>query len=328
MKDTRGGTATRTSERAEPSKAPPVRFLELIPTHLSIDFVGMRFKMLILSWTIIAIGLGSIWMKGGLKYGIDFLGGTLAQVRLTQTASVSDVRRAVERPGLEGVIAQAVGQEGREFQIRAPTSGDEHSDKTSGEILAGLRERFGEGGYEVLRMEAVGPKVGRDLWRSAALVVLAATVMMGAYIAVRFEWRFGIGAAIAVMHDVLITIGAISLTNQEFDLTTVAGLLTVVGYSVHDTVIISDRIRENMRKMRREGLATVMNVSINETLSRTIITASTAIIATAVLFVLGGEVIHSFAFTMLVGFIVGTYSSIYVASPIVLYLNKTAKKRS
>ena len=328
MKETRGGTARRASERVEPSKAPPVHFLELVPTHLNIDFVGMRFKMLILSWTIILVGLGSIWMKGGLNYGIDFLGGTLAQVRLTQAASVSDVRAAVERPGLEGVIVQAVGQDGHEFQVRAPTSGDEHSDKTSGEIQSGLRERFGEGGYEVLRIEAVGPKVGRDLWRSAALAVLAATVMMGIYIALRFEWRFGMGAAIAVLHDVLITVGAISLTNQEFDLTTVAGLLTVVGYSVNDTVIISDRIRENLRKMRRESLATIMNVSINETLSRTIITASTAIIATAVLFVLGGPVIHSFAFTMLVGFIVGTYSSIYVASPIVLYFERPSKTKT
>jgi preprotein translocase subunit SecF len=178
----------------------------------------------------------------------------------------------------------------------------------------------------VQRIEAVGPKVGRDLWRSAALAVIAATVMMGIYIAIRFDFRFGIGAAVAVLHDVLITLGAISITNMEFDLTTVAALLTVVGYSVNDTVVISDRIRENLRKMRRESLSTVMNVSINETLSRTIITGGTAIIATAVLFWLGGPVIHSFAFTMLFGFIVGTYSSIFIASPIVLYLERNTKK--
>ena len=241
---------------------------------------------------------------------------------------VSDVRTAVESRGLAGVIVQGVGQEGREYQVRATTEDEGESDKTAAEIQAGVREKFGEGAFDVMRIEAVGPKVGRDLWRSAALAVLAATVMMGIYIAIRFDFRFGIGAAVAVLHDVLITLGAISITNLEFDLTTVAALLTVVGYSVNDTVVISDRIRENLRKMRRESLATVMNASINETLSRTIITGGTAIIATAVLFWLGGPVIHSFAFTMLFGFIVGTYSSIFIASPIVLYLERGARKRA
>jgi preprotein translocase subunit SecF len=179
----------------------------------------------------------------------------------------------------------------------------------------------------VLRVETVGPKVGKDLWRNAALAVLAATLVMGAYIAFRFEFRFGVGAAIALIHDVLMTIGALSIANMEFDLTTVAALLTVVGYSVHDTVIVSDRIRENMKKMRRESFANIVNLSINETLSRTIITSGTAILVTAALFVLGGSVIHSFAFALLVGFIVGTYSSIYIASPIVLYLEGSSAKR-
>src|SRR5262249_24677457 len=150
---------------------------------------------------------------------------------------------------------------------------------------------------------------------------------MGAYIALRFELRFGVGAAVALVHGVLITLGALSIANMEFDLTTVAALLTVVGYSVHDTVIVSDRIRENLARMRKESLATIMNLSINETLSRTLITSGTAILVTVVLFVLGGTVIHSFAFTLMVGFIVGTYSSIYVASPIVLYLEGRAGRR-
>ena len=143
---------------------------------------------------------------------------------------------------------------------------------------------------------------------------------MGAYIAFRFDWRFGVGAAVALVHDVLMTLGALSIFRMEFDLTTVAGLLTVVGYSVHDTVIVSDRIRENLANMRKESLATIVNLSINETLSRTIITSGTAILVTVALFLLGGPVIHSFAFALMVGFIVGTYSSIYVAAPIVLYL--------
>ncbi len=308
-------------------KAPPAtehRFFELLPPNLDIDFVGMRFKMLLASWAIIAIGLLSIWFKGGLNYGIDFAGGTMVHVRFDQATTAGDVRGALSNAALREVVVQDVGKEGKEFQVRV--LGAEHggSATVADAIKAGLKEKFGEGSYDVLRVETVGPKVGRDLWRDAILAVLVATLIMGAYIAARFEVRFGIGAAVALVHDVLMTLGALSLANMEFDLTTVAALLTVVGYSVHDTVIVSDRIRENMRKMRRETLARIINLSINETLSRTLITSGTAILVTAALFVLGGSVIHSFAFALLVGFIVGTYSSIYVASPIVLYLEGRA----
>jgi preprotein translocase subunit SecF len=314
--------------RVEPAAPRDHRFVELIPPGTTIDFVGLRFKMLLFSWALIAIGLVSIYLKGGLNYGIDFAGGTMVHVKFAQKTSSGDLRAALARPELLEVVVQDVGREGQEFQIRV--LGAEHGGATqiADAIKAGLREKFGEGTYDVLRVETVGPKVGKDLWRSATLAVLAATLVMGTYIAVRFEVRFGIGAAIALVHDVLMTIGALSIANMEFDLTTVAALLTVVGYSVHDTVIVSDRIRENMRKMRRDTLATIMNVSINETLSRTLITSGTAILVTAALFVLGGTVLHSFAFALLVGFVVGTYSSIYVASPVVLYLEgRTAKTR-
>ena len=309
-------------------KAPAPRFFSLIPVGIAIDFVALRLKMLLLSCTLIAIGLGSIWLHGGLNYGIDFVGGTMVQAKFTQPTPIADIRAALEREELRGLVVQDVGQGGHEFQIRA-LGGEEGGRSTAAgdAIRAGLKEKFGEGTYEVLRVETVGPKVGRELWRNASLAVLAATIMMGAYIAFRFDLRFGIGAAVALLHDVFITIGALSLANMEFDLTTVAALLTVVGFSVNDTVIISDRIRENMRKMRRESLATIINLSINETLSRTIITSGTAVLVTGALFVLGGSVIHSFAFALLVGFVVGTYSSIYIASPIVLYLEERKKKR-
>ena len=312
--------ATRPTARTD--KAPTVehRFFELIPPGLRIEFVGLRFKMLIASWTLILIGLVSIYLHGGLNYGIDFAGGTMVHVRFAAATPVADMRAALSRPELREVVVQDVGQGGKEFQIRVLGAPEGGSSGVADAIKAGLREKFGEGTYDVLRVETVGPKVGKDLWRDATLAVLAATLVMATYIALRFEIRFGIGAAVALVHDVLITLGALSIANMEFDLTTVAALLTVVGYSVHDTVIVSDRIRENMRKMRRETLATIMNLSINETLSRTLITSGTAILVTAALFVLGGTVIHSFAFALLVGFIVGTYSSIYVASPIVLYL--------
>ncbi|HLK12069.1 MAG TPA: protein translocase subunit SecF [Candidatus Binatia bacterium] len=316
---------TRRAEKA----ATPVehRFFELIPPDLRIDFVGLRFKMLLMSWVLIMIGLGSIWWHGGLNYGIDFAGGSVVQVRFTQPTAIADIRAALARPELKEVIVQDVGKGGTEFQIRVLGFELGGSSGVADAIKGGLKERFGEGTYDILRVETVGPKVGRDLWRQATLAVLFATLVMGAYIAVRFDLRFGVGAAVALVHDVLITLGALSIANMEFDLTTVAALLTVVGYSVHDTVIVSDRIRENMRKMRRENLATIMNLSINETLSRTLITSGTAILVTAALFVLGGAVIHSFAFTLLVGFVVGTYSSIYVASPIVLYLERDRGRR-
>jgi preprotein translocase subunit SecF len=304
----------------------PHRFFELIPPGTKIDFVGIRLYMLLFSWTLIAIGLGFVYW-GGINLGIDFKGGTMVHVKFAKPTPVGDIRAALERPELREVVVQDVGKEGTEFQVRVLGAEQGGSSAVSDAIKGGLREKFGEGAYDVLRVETVGPKVGKDLGRSATLAVLAATLVMGVYIALRFELRFGIGAAIALIHDVLMTVGALAIWKMEFDLTTVAALLTVVGYSVHDTVIVSDRIRENMKKMRRENLATIMNISINETLSRTLITSGTAILVTAALFVLGGPVIHSFAFALLVGFVVGTYSSIYVASPVVLYLEGRQARR-
>jgi preprotein translocase subunit SecF len=310
--------ATRAAETA------PVqhRFFELIPPDLKIDFVGLRFKMLIFSWALILVGLASIYLRGGLNYGIDFAGGTMVHLKFASKTEVSDLRAALARPELKEIVVQDLGQGGQEFQVRVLGAEQGGSTTIADAIKDGLKAKFGEGSYDILRLETVGPKVGKDLWRDATMAVLFATVVMGAYIAFRFDLRFGVGAAVALVHDVLLTLGALSIANMEFDLSTVAALLTVVGYSVHDTVIVSDRIRENMRKLRREDLGTIMNLSINETLSRTLITSGTAILTTAALFVLGGSVIHSFAFTLLVGFVVGTYSSIYVASPIVLYLER------
>jgi preprotein translocase subunit SecF len=319
---------TAASSRSPSTPAVEHHFLELVPSNLNIDFVGLRMKMLVLSWIAIMAGLVSIALHGWqLNYGIDFVGGTMVHVKFAQPTPIGDIRRALDRPELRSVVVQNVGQGGVEFQVRVQGGEGSDSAAVAEAIKSGLKERFGEGTYDVLRVETVGPKVGKDLSRNATLAVLAAMVMMGIYIAFRFDFRFGVGAAVALLHDVFITLGALSIANMEFDLTTVAALLTVVGFSVNDTVIISDRIRENMKKMRREPLATIVNVSINETLSRTIITSGTAILVTAALFVLGGSVIHSFAFALLVGFVVGTYSSIYVASPIVLYLERGGAKR-
>jgi preprotein translocase subunit SecF len=308
----------RTDGKTKAAAAPP-RFFEIIPANTTIDFVRMAPRMVLLSSLFILVGLVSIYLRGGLNYGIDFAGGTLVHARFAQETPITAVRAALERPELAGVVVQEVGREGREFQIRVQEAGNVDAAQAA---RAGLKEKFGEGTYDILSTESVGPKVGRDLWRDATLAVLASTVMMGIYIAIRFDLRFGVGVAVALLHNVLFALAAISLANMEFDLTTVAALLTIVGFSVNDNVVISDRIRENMRKMRRADLPTVLNVAINETLSRTVINSGTVIFVATALFLLGGSVIHSFAFTLLVGFIIGTYSSIFVATPIVLFLDR------
>jgi preprotein translocase subunit SecF len=274
------------------------------------------------SWLIIVAGLVSIWARGGLNYGIDFAGGTLLHVKFPQAVSISDIRAGLDRPEIRESVVQDVGGTGHEFQIRVLGTDAEHEDAAAVAGKAGLQSKFGEGSFELLRTETVGPKVGAELWRDATLAVLVSTILMGIYLWFRFDLRFGIGAAVALLHDVLVTAAFISFFDMEFDLTTIAALLTIVGFSVNDTVIISDRIRENFGKMRRDPLRAIINKSVNETLSRTVITSGTAILVIIALFVLGGPVIHSFAFTLLVGFIVGTYSSVFIASPIVLYLER------
>jgi preprotein translocase subunit SecF len=301
---------------------------ELIKPGTNIDFVGYRFYAVIVSIVLIAIGIISLFFRG-VNYGIDFAGGTLVQVKFQQPVSINDIRGAVESISAKDVTVQDFGTgRSNEFIVRMLESDPELKRGLPQQVSNALAERFkGKSDFEILRVESVGPRVGKDLRQRAVLAVLAATVVMGIYIALRFEARFGIGAAVALLHDVMVAVTALSLTRMEFDLTTVAALLTIVGYSVNDTVIVSDRIRENMRKNRREPLIAVMNRSINETLSRTILTAGTVLLVLLALFFLGGEIIHGFAFTLLVGVIVGTYSSIYIAGPIVLYMDFKPRSR-
>jgi preprotein translocase subunit SecF len=300
--------------------------MELIKPGTTFDFVRFFKYAYGFSLALILLGIASFWYHGGPNYGVDFAGGTVVHVKFAQPTSISDIRQALEATQIENMTVQDFGQGGNEFLIRVPI-GVEGGDNLSAKVQQGLTGKFGEQAFEIRRVETVGPKVGKDLRRKALYAVLFSTLMMGVYIAFRFEPRFGIGAATALLHDVLITAGALSLMNMEFDLTVVAALLTVVGFSVNDTVIICDRIRENMRKLRRESLAEIINRSVNETLSRTIITTGTAVLVILALFFLGGEVIHAFASALLVGFTIGTYSSIYVASPIVLLWEKGGKRR-
>lgn len=300
--------------------------MELIKPGTRIPFTSYRKIAVIISTAVNLAVLIMLFVKGP-NLGVDFAGGTLVQVKFQQKVSIPDIRRALESIKLGGSVIQDFGQEGsNEYLIRL--------DKTSVEIGAlgeqikkALADQFGAGNFEIRRIESVGPKIGEDLRYRGVMSVIVATIMMGVYIWFRFELRFGIGAVIALIHDVLVTVGALMLANYEFDLTIIAALLTIVGFSVNDTVVVCDRIRENMRKIKRETLEGIINTSINETLSRTILTTSTALMVLFSLYFLGGAVIRPFAFALLVGFFSGVYSTIFIASPVILFWEKGAVRR-
>ena len=296
--------------------------MELIKPNSNINFVGRIRPALIFSLVLVVISLFSLLVKGGPRYGIDFEGGTLVQIKFFKAVDIGEVRGALDSLAIEGLSVQEFGdRKDQEYLVTMK--------KTTG-ALEGMSEiirnalttNFGPDDLEVRRVEMVGPKVGDDLRRKGMLAVFFSILGMLAYIWWRFELRFGIGAIFCLVHDVMITLGALSLTNKAIDLPIIAALLTVVGYSVNDTIIISDRIRENMKKMSRGRLKDIVNKSINQTLSRTCITAGTTLMVVVALFFLGGEVIHDFAFTLLVGIIAGTYSSIFIASPLLIVWEK------
>lgn len=298
--------------------------MELIKPGTKFDFIRLRWIALGLSWALIAVGIFSLVLRGGPNYGIDFSGGVMVHLRFPKAQSLNQIRDALSSVHLGEATIQDFGAGGTEFLVRLPVASSETQGITD-TLTQALEKQFGKEQFEVLRVELVGPRVGQELRHRAILAVMFSTLLMGAYIWFRFEFRFGVGAAVALVHDVLIAVGALSLFNYEIDLTVVAALLTVVGFSVHDTVIVCDRIRENMRKGggRRDAMGTIINRSINETLSRTVLTTGTAILVVLSLFILGGNVIRGFAFTLLIGFIIGTYSSIFIASPIVLWMERS-----
>jgi preprotein translocase subunit SecF len=300
--------------------------MELIKSGLKIPFTRYR-KIAVIISTIVNVAVLIMLFVKGPNLGVDFAGGTMVHLKFQQNVTIPDVRQAFENMDLGGSVIQDFGQPGsNEYLVRL--------DQTSVEIgVLGeqikkvLTDQFGADQFEVRRIESVGPKIGQDLRQRGALSVIVATIMMGIYIWFRFDLRFGIGAVIALAHDVLVAVGALMLANYEFDLTIIAALLTIVGFSVNDTVVICDRIRENMRKIKRETLEGIINISINETLSRTILTTGTALLVLVSLYLLGGAVIRPFAFTLLVGFISGVYSTIFIASPVILMWKKKPVKK-
>ena len=302
--------------------------MELIKPGINIPFTKYRYIAVILSSLVNLAVIIMLFVKGPIL-GVDFAGGTVVQLKFQQRASIEQIRGALGPLATTETVIQDFGDQGsNEYLLRLEKTSVELG-SLSEQLREALTKQFGAGQFEIRRIESVGPKVGRELRQQGAWSVVAATIMMGFYIWFRFDLRFGLGAVIALIHDVLVTIGALMLAQYEFDLTIVAALLTIVGFSVNDTVIICDRVRENMRKIRRESLEYVINLSINETLSRTIITTGTAILVLIALYVLGGGVIRPFAFALLVGFFSGVYSTIFIASPVILLWDKrtVAKKK-
>nr|HID58588.1 protein translocase subunit SecF [Desulfobacterales bacterium] len=338
--------------------------MELIRPDVNINFVEKRKMAFIFSVLLIIISMASLLIKGGPKYGIDFVGGTLIQIKFSDRVSPQAVKEILRPLGLENASVQQFGaKEDFEYLIRTEETMVSR-EELSEQIVREFHAKYPKTSVDVRRVEMVGPKVGKDLRQKALFSIFYALLFIAIYISGRFElkwmpaaimtailigftyvlslfgmnvtvlipvallitlglcWyldlKFAMGAIVALIHDVIITVGVFSLTNKEFTLPIVAALLTIIGYSLNDTIIVFDRIRENMRQYRKKSYDLVINRSINETLSRTILTSTTTLIVVVALLLLGGGIIHDFAFALMVGIIVGTYSSIYVASPILI----------
>jgi len=339
--------------------------LEIVPPGLHIDFLGKAKLGIALSIILILMGLSAIVWRGGLKQGIDFSGGTLIQLRLSQPADLGIVREALETVGWERAIVQHYGDM-HEVLIRIAQRTSEGQD-IGGQVQRALQEHVPGQTIDIRRLEAVGAQVSTELRYQAAFALLYAMLGMTIYISGRFEakWWVALGLAaglfvvtstvsswlpglspvvvvvtalvalivlslllellyalaaiVAIYHDVLVTVGFLALFDKEFDLQIIAALLTIIGYSLNDTIVIFDRIRENMRGQRRTQFASVVNISVNQTLSRTLLTTGYTLLVVIALLLLGGDVLHDFAFALLVGMIAGTYSTIFIANPLLVY---------
>jgi preprotein translocase subunit SecF len=288
------------------------------------DFLGRRHIAYLITLAIMLPGLLVLLIRG-VNYSVEFTGGTLMQVETKQPIDVGAVRSALANQGVQGAEIQTFGSN-REMVVRARLAkeGTDQNDTqaTSDALRQALDAVLGSGNYTVLRTEAVGPKVGGELRHKALMAILLSFVAVLAYLAYRFEWRFGVAAVIATAHDIIASVAFIGIARLEVSLFVVAGLMTIIGYSLNDTIVIFDRIRENLHRSKREHFVDILNRSINETLPRTVFTGSTALGSLLALAVLGGDVVRPFALLMLFGVIVGTFSSIFIASPALLEIEK------
>lgn len=294
--------------------------------NTSFDFIKWWRHAAIATVAFIALGLASFLVTGGVNRSIEFTGGTLMQLKFDQPVDDAGLRGALDAGGVRGAEIQRFG-DATEYTIRAQNlsqvaAQDSAASAISTTIRGALDAKYGAGTYKVERTEAVGPRVGEELSRGAAIAMLLASLVTLAYLALRFEWRFGVAAVLSTAHDVLVTLAFIKLANVEVSLVIVGAILTLLGYSGNDTIIIFDRVRENLKKGRKEPLYDTLNRSINETLPRSILTHTTTLAATVALLLFAGEVLRPFALVMTFGVFVATFSSIYVASPLLLWIER------
>jgi preprotein translocase subunit SecF len=280
----------------------------MITANRVYNFMGVRKLALALSAILLLVSIASLAVNG-LKFGLDFTGGSLVEVGYEQAVNLEDVRQQLRDSGFPEAVVQTFGSS-RDIMIRLQV---DHDPQLGEKVLAALRAGA-EQNVELRRNEFVGSQVGEELREQGGLGMLLALFMIMIYLAFRFQLKFSLGAVIALVHDVVIVLGVFSLLQIEFDLTVLAAVLAVIGYSLNDTIVVYDRIRENFRVMRKENSIEVMNASLTQTLSRTLMTSLTTLLVLVALFYFGGEMIHSFALALLVGVLVGTYSSIYVAA--------------
>jgi len=308
--------------------------------NANFKFIDNRKKGFIISGAVILAGLVSLGVHMGPKYSIDFLGGTLLELRFKEPVAIEEIRSSLREVDVEGVDLAAseikfIGRDNKNVLIRIVDVGD--MQETSAKVKSALRNTFAsrlpdDAGDWILREEQVGPSIGAELKGQAIWAIILSLIVLIIYITIRFEFKYSIGAILALVHDVLITIGLFSILGKEISLTIIAALLTIVGYSLNDTIVVFDRIREKLRSGAREGYLATLNTSVNETLGRTVITSLTTLLTVLAIFLFGGTVIHDFSFALLIGIVVGTYSSIFVATPLLVewYLSvsqKTKKRR-
>lgn len=290
--------------------------MKLIPDNINIDFLGHRRLALAISVALLIASVICISVRG-FNFGIDFTGGVLIEVGYPQSADLPEVRAALAEGGYTDAIVQHFGSS-QEVLIRIAPTADEASADISTEVLRALSAR--ESDIAMRRVEFVGPQVGEELTEQGGLAMLYALIGILIYVAFRFQYKFGLGAVCALFHDVVLTLGLFSALQLSFDLPVLAALLAVIGYSLNDTIVVFDRIRENFLRMRKATSLEVMNASVNQTLARTVMTSGTTLLTLIALFYLGGEVIHGFATALIMGVIVGTHSSIFIASATALEL--------
>ena len=291
--------------------------MEILKKQTHIDFMRQRKPALVFSGLLLLVSLVSVGVRG-LDYGIDFTGGTLIEVGYPESADLAQVRSDLATAGFPEAVVQYFGTT-HDVLVRLAPRGDLSKAELSSDVLRVLKQNGGDG-MQLRRVEFVGPQVGEELTEQGGLAMLIALGAILVYVTLRFQWKFSLGAVAALFHDVIITIGFFSVLGLEFNLTVLAAILAVIGYSLNDTIVVFDRVRENFRTMRKGTPIQIFNASLNQTLSRTLITSLTTLLVLAALFFLGGSLIHEFATALIVGVVIGTYSSIYVASTTALAL--------